>query len=578
MAHHHHHRHEECVTLENPSIHSNNWWINDLHACSLPSWSTSNSTCWQTDQPKNNYNNNNNNINLSDDQSSGDDENVSISTSTFTNVSNHSDLSAESVRNNFVESGGGGGGAAGGGNEQFVGEAVVGSDHNDQHQLWNHLLLNVGCREELQYQDPAGLMFNPTCDNNNYSSSLTSFNNGVKNHHLINAIGENSIIHGPREPIIKSSSDMVDLINNWQIPNQDSTTTATTTISCSSNELLPPPPSRRGFGSATIKEEDYNNDHHMMMMMTTTRNNSLGSISSCFDHDIMKFQGAGDHHQEHGGNIMNDSSWCSSNGFDHQYSRMAAYSSSSSGSSNLDLNIRDSKRSSSRGFSSTADLMAANPSSSYINNNHNLQNRRPLMLDINLSKPFFKTLDLSAGCRKQGFRNSLYMKFPSPTSISKTPTKRNGRTQGNEGRKLLGSSSQDNSESISKKPKQETSAVLSSTKMQVPKVKLGDKITALQQIVSPFGKTDTASVLWEAIGYIRFLQEQIQLLSTPYLKGCASKELWGGIERKERGEGKGDLRTRGLCLVPISCTPQVYPADNAASDYLTPVYRGCLYR
>lgn len=91
--------------------------------------------------------------------------------------------------------------------------------------------------------------------------------------------------------------------------------------------------------------------------------------------------------------------------------------------------------------------------------------------------------------------------------------------------------------------------------MQAPKVKLGDKITALQQIVSPFGKvtthialtpslfsfpllykymlltvlyfshyllhydqfffvefqTDTASVLFEAIGYIKFLQEQVQV-------------------------------------------------------------------
>jgi len=91
--------------------------------------------------------------------------------------------------------------------------------------------------------------------------------------------------------------------------------------------------------------------------------------------------------------------------------------------------------------------------------------------------------------------------------------------------------------------------------VQAPKVKLGDKITALQQIVSPFGKvtthfaltlsffrflffmniynqqcstflttyfiimiiffvefqTDTASVLFEAIGYIKFLQEQVQV-------------------------------------------------------------------
>ncbi|KAJ6823386.1 transcription factor bHLH68-like [Iris pallida] len=52
---------------------------------------------------------------------------------------------------------------------------------------------------------------------------------------------------------------------------------------------------------------------------------------------------------------------------------------------------------------------------------------------------------------------------------------------------------------------------------KVRKEKLGDRITALHQLVSPFGKTDTASVLLEAIGYVRFLQSQIEALSSPYL-------------------------------------------------------------
>ncbi|KAF2316640.1 hypothetical protein GH714_041981 [Hevea brasiliensis] len=181
------------------------------------------------------------------------------------------------------------------------------------------------------------------------------------------------------------------------------------------------------------------------------------------------------------------------------------------------------------------------------------------LIDIQGHKPCFKSLNLS-DCRKQGLQSSLST----------------GRGQGNtsQGKKKR---SEDTSEIVLKKPKHESSTV-SSAKMQAPKVKLGDRITALQQIVSPFGKTDTASVLLEAIQYIKFLQEQVQLLTSPYLKNNSHKDPWGGLEKKEKGDVKLDLRSRGLCLVPISCTPQVYH-ENTGSDYWTPTYRsGCLYR
>ncbi|MCE5166712.1 hypothetical protein HAX54_024858 [Datura stramonium] len=66
-----------------------------------------------------------------------------------------------------------------------------------------------------------------------------------------------------------------------------------------------------------------------------------------------------------------------------------------------------------------------------------------------------------------------------------------------------------------KKARVQSSSTQSTFKVR--KEKLGDRITALHQLVSPFGKTDTASVLLEAIGYIRFLQNQIEALSLPYL-------------------------------------------------------------
>ncbi|KAL4278574.1 hypothetical protein GQ457_03G010860 [Hibiscus cannabinus] len=179
------------------------------------------------------------------------------------------------------------------------------------------------------------------------------------------------------------------------------------------------------------------------------------------------------------------------------------------------------------------------------------------------SKPRFRHLNLS-DCKEKGLQAAN-----SPQTRSS-----NGRTQGiaNEGKNKRGDETSGSTTTVLKKPKHENSAA-SSVKMHAPKVKLGDKITALQQIVSPFGKTDTASVLLEAIGYINFLQEQVQLLSNPYMKSNSLKDPWGSLDRKdEKGDGKVDLRSRGLCLVP-----KVYH-ESTGSDYWSPTYRGCLYR
>ncbi|OAY78353.1 Transcription factor bHLH68 [Ananas comosus] len=104
---------------------------------------------------------------------------------------------------------------------------------------------------------------------------------------------------------------------------------------------------------------------------------------------------------------------------------------------------------------------------------------------------------------------------------------------------------------------------------QVRKEKLGDRITALHQLVSPFGKTDTASVLLEAIGYIRFLQTQIEVLSTPYVGSGSGNTKQPVLQGENVTEAK-DLRSRGLCLVPVSCTLHV-GSDNGA-DYWAPAF------
>ncbi|KAF7822810.1 transcription factor bHLH123 [Senna tora] len=127
------------------------------------------------------------------------------------------------------------------------------------------------------------------------------------------------------------------------------------------------------------------------------------------------------------------------------------------------------------------------------------------------------------------------------------------------------------SEGAPKRPRSETPSPLPAFKVR--KEKMGDRITALQQLVSPFGKTDTASVLSEAIEYIKFLHEQVTVLSTPYMKSGAPIQHQQSPGKSKEGEGtKQDLRSRGLCLVPVSST---FPVTHETTvDFWTPTFGG----
>ncbi|XP_058780767.1 transcription factor bHLH110-like isoform X2 [Vicia villosa] len=114
------------------------------------------------------------------------------------------------------------------------------------------------------------------------------------------------------------------------------------------------------------------------------------------------------------------------------------------------------------------------------------------------------------------------------------------------------------SETALKKSRSSSESKPSCAPFKVRKEKLGDRIAALQQLVAPFGKTDTASVLMEAIGYIKFLQGQVETLSVPYMKSTQNQNnrLMQGDSAigDTNGEPKQQyLRSRGLCLVPLSC-------------------------
>ncbi|XP_057796886.1 transcription factor bHLH112-like [Salvia miltiorrhiza] len=132
----------------------------------------------------------------------------------------------------------------------------------------------------------------------------------------------------------------------------------------------------------------------------------------------------------------------------------------------------------------------------------------------------------------------------------------------------------DGNEAAFKRPRIETPSPLPTFKVR--KEKLGDRVTALQQLVSPFGKTDTASVLHEAIDYIKLLHDQVTVLSTPYLKNGPPhlQRQKAHDKTKDQEEPIKDLKSRGLCLVPISSTFPV--ATETTADFWTPTFGASL--
>ncbi|KAL7103533.1 hypothetical protein ACP275_08G185600 [Erythranthe tilingii] len=134
-----------------------------------------------------------------------------------------------------------------------------------------------------------------------------------------------------------------------------------------------------------------------------------------------------------------------------------------------------------------------------------------------------------------------------------------------------------NTETSNKRPRSETPS--SSPAFKVRKEKMGDRITALQQLVSPFGKTDTASVLSEATECIKYLHGQLSVLSSPYMESEPPIQHQQSFDKSnDREQQRQDLRSRGLCLVPISNTyPVTDHETSCAGDFWTPTF-GATFR
>lgn len=172
--------------------------------------------------------------------------------------------------------------------------------------------------------------------------------------------------------------------------------------------------------------------------------------------------------------------------------------------------------------------------------------------------------DEVGGVKPRNWSDQMIRLSSCPNSCVISRNKANGRSADHRSSE---SNSSSGSGGASKKAKVEPPSSTQST-LKVKKEKLGDRITALHQMVSPFGKTDTASVLLEVTGYIKFLEAQIQALCLPYF-GVQLANMTHHQHSDCDEEPRTNLKSVGLCLVPVSCTMQV-GSDNGA-DYWAPV-------
>ncbi|XP_022564180.1 transcription factor bHLH112 isoform X4 [Brassica napus] len=178
------------------------------------------------------------------------------------------------------------------------------------------------------------------------------------------------------------------------------------------------------------------------------------------------------------------------------------------------------------------------------------------------SRPFWSSSSTT------NLNNTPHNSFVTTSQI--IPTRLEDKTKKTKGQSESLKRAKDN-DSASKKQRISTPSPLPTFKVR--KENLRDQITSLQQLVSPFGKTDTASVLQESIEYIKFLHDQVTVLSTPYMKqGASVQQQHQKSGKSQDGNENLELRAHGLCLVPISSTFPV--ANETTADFWTPTFGG----
>ncbi|KAL9230551.1 hypothetical protein vseg_005889 [Gypsophila vaccaria] len=153
----------------------------------------------------------------------------------------------------------------------------------------------------------------------------------------------------------------------------------------------------------------------------------------------------------------------------------------------------------------------------------------------------------SLPCETNTNPDTTYVQSCKPT-IKDVRKSVNGAKHGQRNNNRLSSSSE--ASRVLSKKKKDIEQLITAQKLKATgrkSQKLSDKIAALQEVVSPYGKTDTASVLQEACLYIRMCHQEIRRLSISY---CDARSLHAHLQGHQ--EKRGDLQSRGLCLVPVS--------------------------
>ncbi|KAE8655981.1 Sec14p-like phosphatidylinositol transfer family protein [Hibiscus syriacus] len=146
----------------------------------------------------------------------------------------------------------------------------------------------------------------------------------------------------------------------------------------------------------------------------------------------------------------------------------------------------------------------------------------------------------------------------SPSTTSKVSTFVSGSTTST---KRSGSFSETKESHTDAKKRRSSKSRSPCPTLKVRKEKLGDRVATLQKLVAPFGKTDTASVLTEAIGFIQFLHDQVETLSVPFMKSSQSK-LYRTMQTGLKEQGK-ESRRLILEVEDYALCPSLVPSSRS---------------